>query len=41
MAAKAAGDRARAARWLRAALRENPRFSPLHAPRARRALESL
>lgn len=41
MAAKTAGDRAQAARWLRAALRENPRFSPLHAPRARRALEAL
>lgn len=40
MAARAAGDRAQAARWLRAALRENPRFSPLHAPRARRALEA-
>jgi hypothetical protein len=41
MAARAAGDRADARRWLGAALRENPRFSPLHAPRARRALEAL
>ena len=37
----AAGDRAAAARALEAALASNPAFSPLHAPRARTALEGL
>ena len=41
MAAKAAGQTAEARRLLRRALAQNPRFSPLHAPRARRALEAL
>lgn len=39
--AKAAGRRDLAARWLRRAVAENPNFSPLWAPRARRALRSL
>jgi hypothetical protein len=30
-----------ARRYLRSALEENARFSPLHAPRARRALGEL
>jgi tetratricopeptide (TPR) repeat protein len=41
MAARAAGDRADARRWLTASLAHNPRFSPLYAPRAQRALEAL
>jgi tetratricopeptide (TPR) repeat protein len=41
LAARAAGDRADARRWLRAALASNPRFSALHAPRAARALREL
>jgi tetratricopeptide (TPR) repeat protein len=41
MSARAAGDRAAARRYLSAALAGNPRFSPLYAPRARRALEAL
>ena len=41
MSARAAGDRAAARGYLRAALSGNPRFSPLYAPRARRALERL
>jgi pentatricopeptide repeat protein len=41
MAAKAAGRRELAARWLRAALERNPRFSPLYGPRAQRALAEL
>jgi tetratricopeptide (TPR) repeat protein len=41
MAAKLAGERTLARRWLRQALALNPQFSPLHAPRARRALASL
>ena len=41
MAAKAAGDDRLARRWLAGSLRQNPRFSPLHAPDARRALRSL
>jgi tetratricopeptide (TPR) repeat protein len=41
LAAERAGDRVAARSWLRLALARNPRFSPLHAPRARRALESL
>ena len=38
MAAKLAGRPALARRWLSQALSLNPRFSPLHAPRAQRAL---
>ena len=41
MAARAAGERAAARQWLRAALAANPRFSPLYAPRAQRALRRL
>jgi tetratricopeptide (TPR) repeat protein len=41
MAAKLAGERTLARRWLMQALALNPQFSPLHAPRAQRALESL
>ena len=41
MAARAAGDRADARHRLRAALAANPRFSPLYAPRAVRALREL
>jgi tetratricopeptide (TPR) repeat protein len=41
MAAKLAGEPALARRWLSQALAQSPRFSPLHAPRARRALQSL
>ena len=41
IAAKAAGDRRLARRWLTRSLRLNPRFSPLHAPRARKALRVL
>ena len=41
MAAKLAGERALARRWLTQALALNPQFSPLHAPRAQRALNSL
>jgi tetratricopeptide (TPR) repeat protein len=41
MAAKLAGERALARRWLAQALALNPRFSPLHAPHAQRALASL
>jgi tetratricopeptide (TPR) repeat protein len=41
MAAKLAGDRALARSWLGQALDLNPRFSPLLAPRAQRALASL
>jgi hypothetical protein len=40
-AALATGDRADARRWLTASLAHNPRWSPYHAPRARRALEAL
>jgi tetratricopeptide (TPR) repeat protein len=39
--ARRAGDRADARRWLRASLALNPRFNPLYAPRAERALGSL
>jgi hypothetical protein len=35
------GNRDAAARELRTALRINPRFSPLHAPRAQALLTSL
>ena len=38
MSARAAGDRGSARAWLRRSLELNPRFSPLYAPRARRAL---
>jgi hypothetical protein len=38
MSARAAGHPAQAQAWLRAALRRNPRFSPLYAPRAQAAL---
>jgi hypothetical protein len=41
MAAKLAGRPALARRWLTQALALNPGFSPLHAPRAQRALASL
>lgn len=41
MTAKAAGRKADARRMLRRALAGNPRFSPLYAPRARRALDDL
>ena len=41
IAARAAGRPDLARRWLARALADNPRFSPLHAPRARRALEGL
>ncbi|HEX8074925.1 MAG TPA: tetratricopeptide repeat protein, partial [Thermoleophilaceae bacterium] len=41
MAARAAGRYAAARGYLTRALSLNPRFSPLYAPRARRALRSL
>lgn len=41
MAAELAGERRLARTWLAQALELNPRFSPLHAPRAKRALRSL
>lgn len=41
MSAREAGDRGTARRYLHAALAGNPRFSPLYAPRARRALERM
>lgn len=41
MAAKEAGNRRLARRWLTESLSRNPRFSPLHAPRAREALREL
>ena len=41
MAAKAAGRPMLARRWLSQALALNPRFSPLHAPRAARALRAV
>ena len=41
LTARAAGEPALARRWLRRALADNPRFSPLWAPRARRALSGL
>jgi tetratricopeptide (TPR) repeat protein len=41
LSARAAGRPALARRWLAASLADNPRFSPLWAPRARRALRSL
>ena len=41
MAAKEAGNRPLARRWLTESLSRNPRFSPLHAPRAREALREL
>jgi tetratricopeptide (TPR) repeat protein len=41
MAARAAGERPAARRWLTRALASNPRFSPLYAPRAARALREV
>jgi tetratricopeptide (TPR) repeat protein len=41
MSALSAGDRGAARAWLRASLARNPGWSPLYAPRARRALEGL
>ena len=41
VSAKAAGRPVAARRYLERSLSPNPRFSPLHAPRARRALEGL
>jgi tetratricopeptide (TPR) repeat protein len=41
MSARGAGRIAQARTWLTRALARNPRFSVLHAPRARRALEAL
>ena len=41
LTAKAAGRPGLARRWLQRSLADNPRFSPLWAPRARRALRSL
>jgi tetratricopeptide (TPR) repeat protein len=41
MIARAAGDEARAARLLGRLLKQSPRFSALHAPRARAALAGL
>jgi tetratricopeptide (TPR) repeat protein len=41
MTARAAGDGHAARRWLRRALATSPRFSPLYAPRAARALREL
>jgi tetratricopeptide (TPR) repeat protein len=41
MTARAAGDRSAARTWLRRALHANPRFSPLYAPRAARAVREL
>ena len=41
VAASRAGDTLAARRWLRASLSRNPRFSPLHAPRAAAVLRSL
>jgi hypothetical protein len=41
IAARDAGRPALARRYLADALATAPRFSPLHAPRARRALEAL
>jgi tetratricopeptide (TPR) repeat protein len=41
VAAKRSGHRALARHWLAASLRDNPRFSPLYAPQARRMLDAL
>lgn len=41
MAARAAGNITAARHWLTRALANNPRFSPLYAPRARRTLHRL
>lgn len=41
MSARAVGARAAAREYLRRALSLNPRFSPLYAPRARRALRGI
>jgi tetratricopeptide (TPR) repeat protein len=41
MAARGAGRTDQGRRWLQRSLADNPRWSPLYAPRARRALEAL
>jgi hypothetical protein len=41
MAARAADERDAAVAYLEAALKRNPDFSPLRAPKARTALEEL
>ena len=41
LTARAAGRPGLARRWLTAALAANPKFSPLHGPRAERALKAL
>jgi hypothetical protein len=41
LAARASGLPALARRWLRRSLADNPRFSPLWAPRARAVLREL
>jgi hypothetical protein len=41
VAARAAGRPDLARRWLGRAVADNPRFSPLYAPEARRLLERL
>jgi tetratricopeptide (TPR) repeat protein len=41
MAARLAGERALARRWLTQALTQSPAFSPLHAPRARQTLRNI
>ncbi|MGH2713823.1 MAG: hypothetical protein ACRDM7_08060, partial [Thermoleophilaceae bacterium] len=41
VAARAAGQVGAARGYLSSSLAANPRFSPLHAPRARRALRGL
>ena len=41
VAARDAGRSDLARRWLAASLRDNPRFSPLYAPQAKRMLEAL
>jgi tetratricopeptide (TPR) repeat protein len=41
MAARLAGEAGAARRWLAGALEANPRFSPLYAPRAARALRKV
>jgi hypothetical protein len=41
VAAQGAGRDGLAKTWLRQALSDNPRFSPLYGPKARRMLEAL
>jgi tetratricopeptide (TPR) repeat protein len=41
VAARGAGRNALAKKWLQRALADNPRFSPLYAPKAKRMLEAL